>query len=1218
LRSRLRAVLTIIAVGFWSSWSFAQNHAGPADESLKQEEVRLVPQLGHSLTVFSAVFSPDSRFVLTGSEDGTAKLWEAGTGEEIRTFSGHSPCAFSVAFSPDGRSILTGSWGHSAKLWNVQTGAEIRTFSGHSHWVRSVAFSPDGRFVLTGSNDKTAKLWDARTGAALHTFSGHLNEVYSVAFSPDGRFVLTGSNDNTAKLWDARTGAEIRTFPGHSETVWAVAFSPDGRFVLTGSDDGTAKLWDAETGAEVRTFSGPGYSSTITSVAFSPDGRSVLAGSYDKTAKLWDAQTGAEIRVFCGHSYMVFAVAFSPDGRYVLTGSNDKTAKLWDARTGKEIRPFTGHSDGLFAAAFSPDGRTMLTGGWGHTTSLWDARTGAGIRAFRGHSDFVFSVAFSPDGRSVLTGSWDNTARLWDAQTGAEVRAFSGHSDGVRSAAFSPDGRFVATGSDDGTAKLWDAQTGVPIRTFSGHSEGVFSVAFSPDSRYILTGSQDKTAKLWDAQTGVPIRTFSGHSDGLFSVAFSPDGRSVLTGSSDKTAKLWDMQTGKEIRTFSGHSDSESPWLLSFLGRPGTVLSVAFSPDGRFVLTGSGPARLWDTQTGEEIRTFSDESDNVWPVAFSPDGRFVLTGGLDGMARLWDVQSGRKVCSLISFDDGAWAVVDPEGRFDASDGGDVEWLHWAAGSESVALSQLKERYYEPGLLAKVLGFNTEPLRDVRTFRDVKLFPEVEAKVPAPGSTLLEIDLADRGGGIGKVRVFVNGKEIASDARGPRPDPAAKKTKLTVDLAGAAIIPGQKNTVEVIAWNAEGYLSSRGTSVDWTPAPGTASAKQPPELYAIVGGITDYASKALQLTWAAKDAQDMATALEVGAKRLFGAGKVHLTLLATSKDPRAIVPSRANFVQAFTKARSARPQDILVVYLSGHGIALSGDTDVYAYLTQEARSMELADPAVRKATAITSEELTDWIKRIPALKQVMILDTCAAGAAAAKLVDKRDVPSSQVRAIERLKDATGFHVLMGCTADKESLEASQYGQGLLTYSLLQGMRGAALREEEYVDVSRLFQYAADQVPQLARNIGGIQRPQIAAPKGMSFDVGRLTGEDKSKVPLSMLKSVILRPMLIDPQENDDNLNLSVELQKALQAEAYINASQGVSDSPWVFVDANEFPGAIRPSGTYSVEGKQVRVKLTLKRGKELVASFEVEWIKDDLPELAVKIVRAITRALAPGA
>jgi hypothetical protein len=222
------------------------------------------------------------------------------------------------------------------------------------------------------------------------------------------------------------------------------------------------------------------------------------------------------------------------------------------------------------------------------------------------------------------------------------------------------------------------------------------------------------------------------------------------------------------------------------------------------------------------------------------------------------------------------------------------------------------------------------------------------------------------------------------------------------------------------------------------------------------------------------------------------GRVHLTLLTSAAEKNSDQPTKENLQRAFETARKSRLGDFFVVYLAGHGTGLrQGDSELYCYLTQEARSLDppaLADSAVRGRTSVTSEELVDWIKRVPALKQVLVLDTCAAGAAASKLTESRAVSGDQVRAIERLKDRTGFHVLMGCAADRVSYEASQYAQGLLTYSLLEGMRGAALRRGEYEDVSKLFQYAADRVPELARGIGGVQKPRVAAPRGDSFDTG----------------------------------------------------------------------------------------------------------------------------------
>ncbi|ASV74720.1 High-affnity carbon uptake protein Hat/HatR [Thermogutta terrifontis] len=441
----------------------------------------------------------------------------------------------SVAFSPNGRQVLTGSWDGTARVWDAATGKELRQFEGHTGWVLSVAFSPDGRQVLTGSgnpfertSDNTARLWDAATGQELRRFEGHTDPVTSVAFSPDGRQVLTGSGDNTARLWDAATGKELRRFEGHTEAVLSVAVSPDGRQVLTGSADKTARLWDAATGKELRRFEG--HILPVLSVAFSPDGRQVLTGSADKTARLWDAATGKELRRFEGHTDWVTSVAFSPDGRQVLTGSRDNTARLWDAATGEELRRFEGHILPVLSVAFSPDGRQVLTGSGDNTARLWDAATGKELRRFEGHTDPVTSVAFSPDGRQVLTGSRDNTARLWDAATGKELRRFEGHTDAVWPVAFSPDGRQVLTGAGhfvgvapDNTARLWDVTTGHELRRFEGHTDMVSSVAFRPDGRQILTGSQDGTARLWDVATGRELCRFYGFTDGHWLV-LTPEG----------------------------------------------------------------------------------------------------------------------------------------------------------------------------------------------------------------------------------------------------------------------------------------------------------------------------------------------------------------------------------------------------------------------------------------------------------------------------------------------------------------------------------------------------------------------------------------------------------------------------------------------------------------------------------------------------------------------
>jgi hypothetical protein len=267
--------------------------------------------------------------------------------------------------------------------------------------------------------------------------------------------------------------------------------------------------------------------------------------------------------------------------------------------------------------------------------------------------------------------------------------------------------------------------------------------------------------------------------------------------------------------------------------------------------------------------------------------------------------------------------------------------------------------------------------------------------------------------------------------------------------------------------------------------------------------------------------------------------------------------------------------------------------------------------VRQQTTITSEELVDWIKQIPALKQVVMLDTCAAGAAQEqlKLIDKREASGDAIRAIDRAKDRTGSYILMGSAADAVSYEASQFGQGLLTYALLKGMKGGALRNDEFVDVSKLFQFARDEVEQLAHNIGGIQKPIIFAPKDESFEVGQLKGEDKQRIVLATPRPMILRPRFLDAEADDDTLDLMKLLRARLRDESFATA-RGSGQPAMVFVDDEEFPGGIRPTGRYTVSGTNVVVTMRLRRDGAEIGNTQVVGSKADLAALADKMVQAV--------
>jgi WD40 repeat protein len=1168
--------LILLVVAYWGVWGQAP---------------RLVVPIGHLDKVTAVAFSPDGKYILTGgsSLDKTVKLWDF-SGRQILTLIGHTFGVTSVVISPDGLLILTGSNDHTAKLW-TKFGSLVQSFDGHVSSVNSVAFSPDGQYILTGSNDKTAKLWTL-SGILIQSFEGHASSVNSVAFSPNGQYVLTGSSDQTAKIWNL-TGKEIHSFAGNTGTILSVAFSPDGQHILTGCTHGTADLWDLS-GLKIHSFDV--YMDVVSSVTFSPDGKYILTGTLSRTVKLWDL-SGRQIQSFEGHA----PVAFSPNGQYLMTSSSDNNAKLWDL-SGHLIQSLESHSTAVMSVAFSPDSRYILMGtgnafeGLGNNTAkLWDLSRRQ-IHSFATHTYEAKSMVFSPDSKYILTGSegpfesGDHpTAKLWDL-LGHQIQLFKGHSKSVTSVAFSPDGKYVLTGSWDGTAELWDV-SGRPIQSFASHHRRITSVAFSPTGQYIVTTGDDNKIKLWDL-SGHQVQIFPDNTINVTSMVFSPDGQYVLTGNVDKTAKLWNS-SGHQIQSFSGHS--------------GWVTSVAFSPPclddpkgGKYIVTGSlsldKTAKLWDL-SGNLIRSFTGHTHFVESATFSPNGKYVLTGSDDETAKLWDAKSGQELATLISINSNDWVVTSPSGLFDASPGA-MKLMYYVQSLDVIDLDQLKERYYEPGLLAKIMGFDKSELRNVAAFDKVALYPEIKANIT---KDQLAIELTERNGGQGKLSLFINGKEVEEDINPKR----LKKLNINLNTFDKYYQPDTESNISLRAYNQEGWLKSQAYELSYRPIT-PPSSKNRPSLFALVVGTSNYAGDNLDLRFADQDAMAMSIALSSTGSALFGADHTEVHLLSTTSPSET--SNKHNIRQAFTDiATKASPADVLVVYFSGHGLAYGpAEKEQFYYLTKDIGSEDLSDPVVRDNYTISSNEFTQWLTAIPAQKQVMILDACNAGKVVESLaaLAQKQLDPSQIRALDRMKDRTGMFILTGSAADKVSYEASQYGQGLLTYSLLQGMSGLALTEDKRVDVMTLFQYARDRVPELAKGIGGVQTPVLAFPAGgASFDIGIVNA--RVKIPVAQEKPVFIRNVFQDEASFDDVLGLTDALEKHFREITAKGAQATI-----IYVDVKEYENAYSMKGLYKVTGDAVEVRGRLFKGKESKGEFQVRGEKSDVPGLVTSIINTV--------
>ena len=504
-------------------------------------------------------FAPNGQYVAAtaenlGTEDTQTYIWCPDTGELIFKFTG-----ITFVFSPDNRLIAAATpdeftndakWtAQCVSVWDIATDERIAHFIGHNDWVDSITFSPCNKFLTSSSRDQSIRVWDIAKGVQKEVYNDFQTTRAVPFYSTEGELFVIADGEDIIEVRNAERKEKLpipEIQPRSIDAMWFKEFPQLALENITGN-----KMSNLGNNIHLTTTLRR-FNHVPEPVLFLPDGKTLASTSDYRGITLWDVES-KQARETLLEDKRITSFTVLPCGNIIgaYIRSNEDYGCVWDADKSDEpmIFEFTEQAQLTWKIAFSPTGDRLAVGSREGIIYLYDFKNEEKLKPFLGHTDFIWSVTFSPDGKRLASGSSDNTNRLWDAASGEEIGTFPiDEPRTLMKIAFSPCGNLIAGGMY-GELRLWCAENLTTLFAIPHpETQNPYALAFSPCGRYLASGTwwqegmKKMAISLWDVASGENITTFWGHPTDIQSLAFSPDGTLLASGSFDGTIILWDMK----------------------------------------------------------------------------------------------------------------------------------------------------------------------------------------------------------------------------------------------------------------------------------------------------------------------------------------------------------------------------------------------------------------------------------------------------------------------------------------------------------------------------------------------------------------------------------------------------------------------------------------------------------------------------------------------------